>query len=100
MTASSFFLNLETKGEYLIILSSKIHSDMVFWKYEFEYRIILPVGNNVDFLGYGPDFAAGVSQNKGNHVLWICTENRNGILLEVPILFRHGVFAYVYISKL
>ena len=34
------------------------------------------------FLDYRPDFAAGKSQNTGNPVLWICTENGNGIIWD------------------
>ena len=59
------------------------------------------------FLDYRPDLAAGESQNTGNPVLWICTENRNGIICDTiydgtgfPILIRYRVFAYLYLSKL
>ena len=55
------------------------------------------------FLDYRPDFAAGVSQNTGKPVLWICTGNRNGIICDTiydgtvfPILIRYRVFAYLY----
>ena len=54
------------------------------------------------FLDYGSDFAAGESQNTGNPVLWICTENRNGMICDdiydctgIPILIRYG---HVFLS--
>ena len=59
------------------------------------------------FLDHRPDLAAGESQNTGNPVLSICTENRNGMICDTiydgtgfPILIRYRVFAYLYLSRL